>query len=169
MHQKFLKFVYGGKLYQFASLPNVLCSGPRNFTKLLKPSLASLRWQHCLVSGYIDDLITINITFSSCSDNITLCASSPSSLGFVIHTDNSEFFPSQVIEYQGFVINSTDMNVRLTVEENEYILAWYLNVFSALYHTIPEVTQLLGKFSSSLTGVKFGLLHCLEQDKINYL
>ena len=66
MHQKFLKCAYGGKLYQFTCLPNGLCSGPRKFTKLLKPSLA------CNIVYY---LITISTTFSSCFDNIRLCVS----------------------------------------------------------------------------------------------
>ena len=36
-HHKYLKFYFRGKLYQFTCLPNGLCSGPRKFTKLLKP------------------------------------------------------------------------------------------------------------------------------------
>ena len=39
-HQKFLKFSLQGKLYKFTCLPHGLCSGPRKFTKLLKPLLA---------------------------------------------------------------------------------------------------------------------------------
>ena len=35
-YQKYLKFVWTGKLYQFTALPNGLSSGPRIFTKLLK-------------------------------------------------------------------------------------------------------------------------------------
>ena len=36
-HQKYLKFYFKGKLYQFKCLANGLCSGPSKFTKLLKP------------------------------------------------------------------------------------------------------------------------------------
>ena len=41
-HQKYLKSLFGGKLYQFTCLPNGLCSGPRKLTKLLKAALAYL-------------------------------------------------------------------------------------------------------------------------------
>ena len=41
-HQKYLKFYFRGKLYRFTCLPNGLCSGPRKFTKLLKPPLPLL-------------------------------------------------------------------------------------------------------------------------------
>ena len=30
-HQRYLKFYFRGKLYQFTYLPNGLCSGPRKF------------------------------------------------------------------------------------------------------------------------------------------
>ena len=42
-HQKFLKFSLQGKLYKFICVPNRLCSGPRKFTKSLKPPFAKLR------------------------------------------------------------------------------------------------------------------------------
>ena len=42
-HQKFLKFGLQGKLYKFICLPKRFCSGPRKFTKSLKPPLAELR------------------------------------------------------------------------------------------------------------------------------
>ena len=38
-HQKYLKFIFKGTLYKFVCPPNGLCSGPRKFTKLLKPVL----------------------------------------------------------------------------------------------------------------------------------
>ena len=76
--QKYLKFMYNGKLYMFTCLPNGLCSGPRKFTKLLKPLLARL------VSGYIHDLITMSKTFNTFLGNLKLCVSLTNSLGFVI-------------------------------------------------------------------------------------
>ena len=39
-HQQFLKSSLHGKLSKLTCLPNGLCSGPRKFTKLLKPPLA---------------------------------------------------------------------------------------------------------------------------------
>jgi len=39
-HQKFLKFKFKDKFYKFTALPNGLSTGPRKFTKLLKPPLA---------------------------------------------------------------------------------------------------------------------------------
>uniref|UniRef100_A0A7M5XJK9 Reverse transcriptase domain-containing protein n=1 Tax=Clytia hemisphaerica TaxID=252671 RepID=A0A7M5XJK9_9CNID len=70
-HQKFLKFYFNSILYKFTCLPNGLCSGPRVFTKLLKPPLANLRAERLmLISAYIDDLITAHKTFQGCFDNV---------------------------------------------------------------------------------------------------
>ena len=44
-HQKYLKFYFRRNLYQLTYLPNGLCSGPRKFTKLIKPPLSYLRSQ----------------------------------------------------------------------------------------------------------------------------
>ena len=93
-----------------------LSSGLRKFTKLVKPPLAFLQLQHCLVSGYIEYLITIKITFSSCFYNFRLRVSLLDSLGFVIHPDKSKFCPNQDIQYLGFVINSADMTIPLKMK-----------------------------------------------------
>lgn len=36
-HQKFLRFQWKGKIYQYTCLPNGISSAPRLFTKLMKP------------------------------------------------------------------------------------------------------------------------------------
>ena len=64
--QKYLKFKYQDKLFKFLALPNGLCSGPRKFTKLLKPALAFLRNQGFIVSAYIDDIIIIDESYDAC-------------------------------------------------------------------------------------------------------
>lgn len=58
-HRKFLKFSWKGNLWQYKSLPNGLSSGPRIFTKILKPPFAHLRTQGHTVLGYLDDTLVI--------------------------------------------------------------------------------------------------------------
>lgn len=54
-HQKFLRFYWNGKLFQYTCLPNGISSAPRIFTKLLKPVYSSLRVLGHVNVGYIDD------------------------------------------------------------------------------------------------------------------
>ena len=50
--QRYLKFEYNGNLYKFTCLPNGLSSGPRKFTKLLKPPMAALRKRKRIAVSY---------------------------------------------------------------------------------------------------------------------
>ena len=53
--QKFLRFLWRGKVFQYTCLPNGYRDGPRLFTKLLKPVFAKLRAEGHLCTGFIDD------------------------------------------------------------------------------------------------------------------
>ena len=57
--QKYLKFSWQGRLYQFTALPNGLTSGPRDFTKLLKSPFAHLTDLDHTIIGYIDDMLIL--------------------------------------------------------------------------------------------------------------
>ena len=102
-HQKYLKLYFRGNLYQFACLPNGLCSGPLKFTKLLKPPLSHLRLQQVTVAGFIDNLITVG-SFVECERNIKLIVTFLDNLEFAVHADKSIFVPARSIEYLGFVL-----------------------------------------------------------------
>ena len=90
-HQKYLKFLFGGKLYEFTCLPNGLCSGPRKFTKLLKAPLAYLHKRLINIAVYIDDLFTCSPNYVKCEQNIKYSINLPESLGFIIHPEKSLF------------------------------------------------------------------------------
>lgn len=170
-HQKLLKFSLGGKLYKFTCLPNGLCSGPRKFTKVLKPPLAELRLEHISIAAYIDDLITLARSFNICFDNVWKCAQKLDKLGFVIHPKKSVFIPSQEIEYLGFLINSVTMTIKLTTDKKKKIFDLCQEVLLKDNVSIRIIAKLLGKFTSSFQGVKYGKLHYrgLERLKIRAL
>ena len=106
-HQKYLKFLFEGKLYQFPCLPNGLCSGPRKFRKSLKASLAYLHKRLINIAAYIDDLFTCSPSYVKCKQNIKCSINLlgfiiHKSLGFIIHPEKSLFVPRRCIEYLVF-------------------------------------------------------------------
>ena len=167
-HQKYLKFYFRGELYQFRCLPNGLCSGPRKFTKLLKPPLSYPRLQKVTVAGFIDDLITLGRIFTECERNIKLIVTLLDSLGFVVHPNKSIFVPARSIEYLGFVIDSQLMTISLTQKKIASIKQLRHEVLQEKVLVIRKIAKLLGKFTSSFPAVRFGPLHyrSLERDKI---
>ena len=118
-HQKYLKLYFTGKLYQFTSLPNGLCSGSRKFTKLLKPRLSYLRLQQVTVAGFIDNLITLDRSFVECERNIKIIVTLLDKLGFVVHPDTSIFAPARSIAYLGFVMRDKILALRFSKENFE--------------------------------------------------
>ena len=158
-HQKYLKFYFRGKLYQFTRLPNGLCSGPRKFTKLQKPPLSYLRLQQVTVAGFIDDLITLGRSFVKCERNIKLIVTLLDSLGFVVHPDKSIFVPARSIEYLGFVIDSQSMTISLTKKKKACIKQLCHEVLQEQFLIIRKIERLLGKFTGSF--LQCVLAHCI--------
>ena len=85
--RKYLWFMFEGRLYEYLILPNGRPCGPRKFTKLLKPALASLRKGVTTIAAYIDDNLIIGRTYrQSLLSTYTAC-SMFDTLGFVILPD----------------------------------------------------------------------------------
>ena len=163
-----LKFYFRGKLYQFTCLPNGLCSGPRKFTKLLKPSLSYLRLQQVTIAGFIDHLITLGKSFVKCERNIKLIVMLLVNLGFMVYPNISIFVPARLSECLGFVIDSQSMTISLTKKKKACIKQLCHEVLQEEFLIIRKIARLIGTFTSSFPAVRFGPLRyrSLERDKI---
>ena len=78
-----------------------MCSGPRKFTKLLKPLLSELRLDYVKIEACTDDLITLAYSFDIYFKNVWKCVKLLGNLGFVVHQEKLVFVPSQGIKYLG--------------------------------------------------------------------
>ena len=172
-HQKYLKFMWRDKLYQYTCLPNGLASAPRilNFTKLLKPVFNVLRQKGYLSSSYIDDCYLQGASYGECYDNVQETVMLLRELGFPIHNEKSVLIPSQVLTFLGFVLNSITMTVQLTDSRKEKLKNACLNLVNREKCTVQNVAEVIGLIVSSLPGVEHGPLHyrSLERDKSNAL
>lgn len=166
--QKYLKFMWKGQLYKFKVLPNGLSSGPRMFTKLLKPVLALLRMQGHIIVSYIDDTLLVGRTESELDLAVKETIELFESLGFIINREKSVFKPSQEAVFLGFVLNSVMMTVRLTERKIQDLKASCTALLRAKIVQIQEVASLLGKLVAAFPACRYGPLHYreLEKDKI---
>ena len=73
-HQKFLKFTWEGRSYQFQSLPFGLASAPRTFTKLLCQVGAEMRSKGIRMIIYLDDILVLAKSKDQLTDNLTVVA-----------------------------------------------------------------------------------------------
>ena len=120
-YQKFLKFNWNG-LYQYTCYPNGLGPCPRKFTKLMKVPLSHLREQMHIVIGYLDDFFMQGKNQEKCTETLVATITLLQRLGFTINPDKSHLFPSQVLIFLGFEIDSVAMTVALTAEKKEKLL-----------------------------------------------
>ncbi len=58
-HRKFLRFAFGGKVYQYLVIPFGLALSPRIFTKCVDAALVPLRLQGIRIMNYIDDWLIL--------------------------------------------------------------------------------------------------------------
>ena len=107
--QKYLRFCWKGRLFQFTCLPNGLACAPRLFTKILKPAYAMLRQRGHLNVGYIDDSYLQGENREDCQANISDTCDLFSKLGFILHQVKSVLKPVQVLTFLGFVLNSVEL------------------------------------------------------------
>ena len=166
-HQKFLKFRWRDKLYQYTCLPNGLASAPRIFTKLLKPVFNILRQKGYLSSSYIDDCYLQGATYGECHDNVQETVMLLRDLGFPIHNEKSVLIQSHALTFLGFVLNSVTMTVQLTESQKQKLKKACLNLVNKETCTVQSVAAVIGLIMSSFPGVKHGPLHyhSLERDK----
>ena len=80
-------------------------------------------------------------------------------------------FPCQEIEYLGFIINSPNITLTLTLIKEQKIVLLCDEILSSPHVKVRNVSQLLGKFSSSFIAVPQGKLYyrSLEMNKTSTL
>ena len=169
--QKFLRFVWKGKLYSYTCLPNGISCAPRLYTKLMKPVYATLRQLGHTNSGYIDDSLLVPDTFEACLKNINDTVDLMTKLGFIIHEIKSVLVPTTKIMFLGNWIDSVAMIVYLPTEKVSTIVNECRKLASKDHATIRQVARVLGLMVSSFSAVEYGPLYYrnLELAKIQAL
>ena len=170
-HRKYLRFQFGGKLYEFTCLPNGLSSGPRLFTRLTKPLFAGLREEGHLNTVYIDDSLLFGDDESECRLNVIDTTTLAVGLGFVAHPGKSIFDPVQIIDFLGFTLNSINMTVKLTNEKAKVLRDLCIRLLSYKKPKIRTVATVVGKMVAAFPGVEFGQLYyrLLDNEKAKAL
>ena len=166
-HQKFLKFAWRGKLFQFTCLPNGLSSAPRCFTKIFKPVYATLRRAGHDNVGYIDDQYLQGDTKDECLSNVSNTVALLTKLGFLIHPDKSVLVPVQMITFLGFILDSIQMLARPTLEKAQKLKTTCEKLLTKPEVTVQELDEAIGTIVSNFPEVEFGPLFYrgLERDK----
>jgi len=106
-----------GHTYQFKCLPFGLCTAPRVFTKILKPSVEMLRSLGIRLVIYMDDMLLMASSKQTLTEHVQLSIYLLENLGFIINSRKSILCPSQEIEFLGMLLNSSTMEIKLPGEK----------------------------------------------------
>ena len=157
-HQKYLRFIWKGNLYQFNCFVNGLAEAPRKFTKIMKVAFSELRKMGHSNVHYIDDSLLTAESYEDCVQNITDTVHMLDDLGFTIHPKKSVLYPAQNVTFLGFNIDSVSMTVQLTDEKLKTTLAKCQEFLDLDKYTIRQLAQIIGKLVSTEPGFPFAPL-----------
>ena len=155
--QKYLRFCWKSRLFQFTCLTNGLACAPRLFTKILKPVYATLRQNGHLNVGYIDDSYLQGESIEDYQANIDdTCAVLPK-LGFILFLFyESVLKPVQLLNiFLGFVLDSVNMTVTLTQEKIQRIRESCKKMMELIELSIQKLANFIGLLMSSFPGVLY--------------
>ena len=165
-HQACLIF-FVQEYLKFVCMPNGHGPALRIFTKVSKISFFILRGKGFLSVVYVDDSYLQGDDYEDCFSNVLNTIEILRSLGFTIHPDKSKFIPTQCITFLGFILNSVQMTITLTLEKKEKILNLHHEILKEDVVAIRFLSKLIGDLVVAFPAVTLCPLYyrVLEMDK----
>ena len=117
-HHPFLRFQHRAVTYQFNCLRFGLSSAPQIFTKISRPVAAWLRQLGCRMINYIDDNLLMANTREETKLMGELAVTLLERLGFTVNYAKSLLEPVQSIQFLGFNLDSTKLEMKKTRTQN---------------------------------------------------
>ena len=169
--RKFLRFRWGGRLFEFRVLPNGLACAPRIFTKLLSPVFAKLREKGHECFPYIDDSFVVVDDAGRCRQSVVELEGTLKSLGFVVHPEKSVVEPTRSLTFLGFQLDSEQFRIYLTQEKTEKLVRAGEDLLGRSFPTIREVAGFIGLTIAFAQAFKYAEAHTkwLEIEKAEAL
>ena len=154
VHQKFLRFFWEGRAYQYVTLPFGLTSAPRVFTKVLAPVVAHIRTLGVHICAYLDDLLIAGPTIEEANQAVSVVANTLVQAGFILNLKKSELVPTQDLVYIGGRLR-TDLGYVFLPEDRLTVLVNCVKTFLhiGMYKPAHQWLRLLGLMAATLLVV----------------
>ena len=158
-HQKYLRFLWKGTMWEFACLPFGLASAPRVFTKIMKPVIGMLRKMGVRLIVYLDDILIMAESKQLATQHAQLVASTLKNLGFVVNYEKSVLTPSLQMEFLGLLVDSETLTLALPREKLRKIQRECQKALTVPSLTLRKLASLIGLLNSSIQAVFPAPLH----------
>jgi hypothetical protein len=151
--QKYLRFAWKGRVYQFRCMAFGLSPAPRIFTKILKVAVAFLRRRGIRIVVYLDDFLIMNDSEEGARADLETVLRLLQSLGFLINWEKSVTTPSRVMEYLGMVIDSVRLSFALPPIKVQEVKKMCTNALNTGQVPLRDVASILGNFTWAITPI----------------
>ena len=152
-------------------MPNGYGPAMRIFTKISKIPFSIPREKGFLSVVYVDDSYFEGDDYEDCFSNVLNTVEILRSLGFTIHPEKSKFIPTQSITFLGFILNSVQMTITVTLGKKEKILNLCHEILKEDVVTIRFLSKLIGNLVAAFPAVTLDPFYyrALEMDKAKAL
>jgi hypothetical protein len=158
-HQKFLRFEWRGRIYQFNCLAFGLAPAPRCFSKILKVVAAHLRRQGLRMIVYLDDILIINSSKERTKADVVKVIELLQHLGFLINWEKSIVDPAQILEYLGLVVDSVRLSFALPQLKATSVKAMCDAALKKGCISLREIASIMGNFTWAIPTIPFAQAH----------
>ena len=154
-----LRFTWGGRVFQFRSLPFGLSLSPWVFTRVTRELAIVLRGRGIRIRMYLDDWLVLAQSRAFCLEHTHAVRQAAESLGFSLNWEKSELTPSQTFTYLGMTIDSRTLTVRPGPNRIRLLQSTLARLRSQSHASARQLTSLLGSMESLAMIVPLGRLH----------
>ena len=168
--QPYLAFILDQVTYAFKMMPFRLNVAPARFTKVFKPVLADLRAQSIRALIWLDDILVISSSYSSCIRDRDIVIDLLVNLGFRLNMEKSVLIPTQRVIYLGMVIDSLTMTFSLPEEKVSAIVQKATILKNKNQVSVRDIYQYIGMCSliyRNVLGASFTRL-AVKEAQIHY-
>ena len=156
--RRYLRFVVGGRTYQFRVLCFGLTTAPQVFTRIMAPVSAILHKYGVRMLRYLDDWLILASSEITCLESrdrlLTICTE----LGIQVNLTKSSLVPTQSLVYLGMEIRSLPFTARPTPVQVSNLLRLIEEFLSTPSPPVSLWRRLLGHLSSLTLLVSGGML-----------
>lgn len=162
MHQsarRYLRFAYGGHVYQFCALPFGLNLSPWVFTRLMDAVIAeSRRSSLSPTSNYLDDLLLRSQDREQLGLDRDALLSLLEELGFIVNREKSDLTPSRTFVHLGMLFCTEENRVSLPEKRIASIIECVDATLNSPSSTARHWLRLLGLTNAAAELLPYGRL-----------
>ena len=154
----YLTFLFLGVYYQFACLPQGLCSAPRIFMKVMRVVLSLLRTRGVRIAAWLDDFLLAASSASLAASHATLALGTLEELGFLPNYEKSELTPVQRISHLGLIWDSLEYTVSVPLDKLKDVQTKCRVALSSRV-TVRRLSSILGSIEYFRWGFPYAAIH----------